>query len=201
MGTITMDSKQQRINAGLEAGRQYMRDQMKIRQAIYVADPKKCQYCGEDLPYEKRHNKYCNHSCGASDYNPRGINSRGRARDCVHCGSKTNNKLYCSNDCRHKHKLQEWQDYIDQGVLPFHAPLQRKILRELQGEKCAKCGLTEWFGEKITLVMDHINGNADDNRIVNLRLLCSNCDAQLPTYKSKNRGNGRTLRKRNAPVV
>ncbi len=29
----------------------------------------------------------------------------------------------------------------------------------------------------------------------NLSLICSNCDANLPTYKSKNKGNGRHYRR------
>lgn len=32
------------------------------------------------------------------------------------------------------------------------------------------------------------------NKRSNLRMICSNCDSQLPTYKSKNKGNGRHYR-------
>ena len=52
---------------------------------------------------------------------------------------------------------------------------------------CAICTVTEWQGKKIMLVLDHINGICNDNRLSNLRFVCSNCDAQLPTYKSRNR--------------
>ena len=45
------------------------------------------------------------------------------------------------------------------------------------------------------LVLDHIDGHASNWRLKNLRLVCHNCDAQLPTYKGKNRGNGRHLRR------
>lgn len=37
------------------------------------------------------------------------------------------------------------------------------------------------------LILDHVNGINNDNRIENLRFVCSNCDSQLHTYKSKNR--------------
>lgn len=30
---------------------------------------KKCETCGKELPYEKRRNKYCNHSCSATNTN------------------------------------------------------------------------------------------------------------------------------------
>jgi len=45
-------------------------------------------------------------------------------------------------------------------------------------------------------VMDHIDGNADNNSLDNFRLVCGNCDMQLPTYKNKNKGNGRAWRRK-----
>ena len=53
---------------------------------------------------------------------------------------------------------------------------------------CELCNQGEiWYGKKISLILDHINGNNTDNRIENLRIICPNCDATLPTFKSKNR--------------
>ena len=52
--------------------------------------------------------------------------------------------------------------------------------------KCEKCGQGEnWNGEKISLILDHINGIYNDNRIENLR----------EADKSKNAGNQKIIKK------
>lgn len=43
----------------------------------------------------------------------------------------------------------------------------------------------EWFGKKLVLVLDHINGTNNDNRLENLRLLCPNCNSQTDTFCQK----------------
>lgn len=44
-----------------------------------------------------------------------------------------------------------------------------------------------WLGKQITLHLDHIDGDHDNNELVNLRVLCPNCHTQTPTYGSKKR--------------
>jgi Zn finger protein HypA/HybF involved in hydrogenase expression len=57
-------------------------------------------------------------------------------------------------------------------------------------EKCSKCGLSEWFGEKLILPLDHINGRNNDNSPENLRLLCPNCHSITDTFCGKNINSG-----------
>lgn len=53
---------------------------------------------------------------------------------------------------------------------------------------CELCGQGElWNGKKMSLILDHINGHHDDNRLENLRIVCPNCNATLDTHCNKNR--------------
>jgi hypothetical protein len=53
-----------------------------------------------------------------------------------------------------------------------------------------------WEGKLLGTILDHIDGNPSNNNRDNVRLICPNCDSQLPTYKGRNRGNGRYERRK-----
>ncbi|WP_234441362.1 HNH endonuclease [Streptomyces scabiei] len=74
-------------------------------------------------------------------------------------------------------------------VLPEHsgrtnrAQLHRALTEVGVPYACASCGNTgEWLGRRITLQIDHINGDWHDNRQENLRYLCPNCHALTDTW-------------------
>jgi hypothetical protein len=68
------------------------------------------------------------------------------------------------------------------------------ILKE-QNNCCLICGnKNEWNNKKIIFILDHIDGDASNNKRENLRLVCPNCDSQLETYKSKNKNSTRITR-------
>jgi hypothetical protein len=58
----------------------------------------------------------------------------------------------------------------------------------LKVRRCEICGQDEtWRGRPMSLVLDHVNGVANDNRLENLRIVCPNCNATLDTHCGRNR--------------
>jgi hypothetical protein len=62
--------------------------------------------------------------------------------------------------------------------------LKRRLYEEgLKERRCELCGQGEtWRGRRMALILDHVNGVADDNRLENLRIVCPNCAATLDTH-------------------
>jgi hypothetical protein len=79
--------------------------------------------------------------------------------------------------------------FVENSTYPRHRLKERIYKQEILDTKhCDICGISNmWNGQEMPLVLDHINGVNNDNRVDNLRLICSNCDSQLSTYKSRNR--------------
>jgi Zn finger protein HypA/HybF involved in hydrogenase expression len=54
--------------------------------------------------------------------------------------------------------------------------------------KCNECGLGDKWNEKpITLELEHIDGDKNNNNRSNLKWLCPNCHSQTQTYRKNNR--------------
>ena len=77
--------------------------------------------------------------------------------------------------------------FVENSDYARHHIKKRVIEQKLVPYQCDECGIgPEWNGKPMPLILDHINGINNDNRIKNLRFVCSNCDSQLETYKSRN---------------
>ena len=165
------------------------------RRANYEQNPNKCGFCKNNLPFEKRKNKFCSHSCSASVGNlgevRNFVSGRRAKKNCLFCGKITDNPVFCSSDCNSEYIKKTRLDEIEKtGILTGTPSTAKKYLIEIRGYKCEICGCQEWNGQPVPLVLDHIDGKPSNPKLENLRLVCGNCNMQLPTFAGRNVGKG-----------
>lgn len=113
---------------------------------------------------------------------------------CLHCETEfryspsQSSGKYCSNACQGRYKvLTETLPRVERGEVNQTSTL-RRYLKEVRGYKCSECGIGDVHnGKLLTLQVDHIDGNSDNNFPDNLRLLCPNCHSQTDTWVTRNK--------------
>lgn len=65
--------------------------------------------------------------------------------------------------------------------------LKRSRILVDQNGRCNRCKIDNWLGKKLTLELDHKDGNNSNNSRDNLELLCPNCHSLTPTWRGRNK--------------
>lgn len=148
-----------------------------------------CLECGKLLSGDKR-KKFCSRSCSAK------YNNRSRVKfTCLGCGSPTHsaNRDYCTSDCKQAHLERLWfAGEIDGNGTYSYKSFVRKYLSHRSNESCELCDFdTRHPDGNSILQVDHIDGDWENCRPENLRLLCPNCHYLTPNHGARNMGNGR----------
>ena len=179
---------------------------------------KVCLNCGNKI-ISKYGNKFCSSSCATSFNNRKRskdiyekigskLKKEKNIREdkqkekkyshCLYCGKIIkNNKKYCSSECssKHKHKLS-YEDFLKNNEKYCRGNYTPKAFKKEfmaeQDYKCAICNsIPVWNNKELIFILDHIDGDASNNKRSNLRMICPNCDSQLETFKSKNKNSRR----------
>jgi predicted small metal-binding protein len=76
------------------------------------------------------------------------------------------------------------ENVLVEGSTYNRGHLKKRLFDEgLRQRRCELCGQGEdWRGAKMSLILDHVNGVGNDNRLENLRIVCPNCAATLDTH-------------------
>ena len=168
------------------------------RKEAYDLNPRLCLCCSTPITYKQttvdQNCKFCSQSCAAQLNNrlyPKRLKSERLPK---HVGVyKAPKPKLTQQEWREKRFWTYSVPRILDGKVSGRVTLKRALYR-LQGRKCGCCEIVEWRGKPTPLELDHIDGNAGNNFLENLRLLCPNCHAQTLTYGKKNSGNGRRSR-------
>lgn len=148
----------------------------------------KCKYCQKEIKNPgslAAHQKCC-------ELNPNKIIFKrsplaGRRKGCIPWNKGLKNP---SEILQNSINLVESKNYLKQSEASIRRHVKKYLIYK-HGNVCNICQNKNWNNLPIPLICDHIDGDHYNNSIENFRLICPNCDAQLPTFKSKNRGKGR----------
>jgi len=117
---------------------------------------------------------------------------------CLNCGKPTNNPKFCSVICSgtyiRKELIEQWlAGEIDGTSKSGHASYVKFFLLDKYKSKCSICGWGKMnpHTKTIPLEVEHIDGNAYNNKPENVTLICPNCHSLTKTFRGANVGNGR----------
>lgn len=193
------EESHQRVLDSQKRGLETYRKNNKIKEEEYYKNPKPCKQCGKPIIYDRRNkNEFCSHSCSAS-YNNIGvcrnfggnlveiIKNKRKSDFCLFCGKeiKRKNRKYCSSQCQQSLTYEKYIKKIKDEVIVSNNVL-RRYLMIIYNSKYQKCewGIPNPISGTVCLDMHHIDGNAHNNILSNVELLCPNCHSLTNTYKN-----------------
>lgn len=168
----------------------------------YFKNPVYCKYCGNIIKplitkgnriniYLTKKKTFCNRSCAIRYKNPK-PKTVITSHPCENpeCKNLTTNSRFCCRKCCGRNTRLKKIDRFFAGKLNDNdirdEPI-RNILIERQGGGCEICGIPPiWNSRPIVFIVDHIDGNYENNLPENMRAICPNCNSQTLTFSGRN---------------
>lgn len=111
---------------------------------------------------------------------------------CEWCNQEHNGSFgsgrFCNASCSARKcaaRLKETKSCTDTSLMGKDST-RKKYLIKTREHECEICHRKQWNKKPIPLELDHIDGNSDNNKEENLRLVCLNCHAQTDSHAGKN---------------
>lgn len=124
---------------------------------------------------------------------------------CRHCNNElVRSKSYCSRMCKIDHEYEEyikaWKSGLRTGGQPKRKIISQYVVKYIKEKYNNRCSLCGWnainpITGNVPVEIEHIDGDATNNREENLLLLCPNCHSLTPTFRALNKHSTRTYRK------
>lgn len=171
------------------------RKESKLPQFIEV----NCLNC--HTPFKKNKadpKKFCDQSCAATHNNKKSK----VVKMCLYCGNVCKRK-YCNCTCLAAHRrslfISRWKAGLEKGYTGKTlnlSPTIRNYLIEKAGNKCTSCGWSKVniATGKVPLEINHKDGDASNNKELNLEVICANCHSLTPNFRALNK-NSKRVRK------
>jgi 5-methylcytosine-specific restriction endonuclease McrA len=127
---------------------------------------------------------------------------------CIVCNNNIKSRKkevqFCSSKCQHEHsntiKVQQWLNGEISGMKKGARIINavRSYILDKAEHQCEVCGWNKInpITGRSPLEINHIDGDAGNNRPENLQVICPNCHSLTPTWKALNKGKGNKERLR-----
>lgn len=162
---------------------------LETRIQAYNQNPKLCKQCSNPIDYFKRVNDYCCRSCSATANNSKFPKRAFKRVECKNCSKKCR-KGFCNVSCKTEHSIKNGT-YKNRNCTN---EVLRKYLLRYRDHRCEECKLDTWNNKPIPLSVHHKDGNASNNALDNLQLLCYNCHGLTENFGRKNKNSARKAR-------
>lgn len=142
---------------------------------------KQCPKC---LSEHNKVGEFCSRKCANSKHHS--DETKNKIRNSL-IGRKPTRPIENRDTWVEKIRATRLKKYLETPFDELGCENRRRRVFEEQEYKCIHCGIDEWFGNKISLELEHKDGNTENNSRENLEGRCPNCHSITETWRGRNK--------------